>query len=237
MTSNNITRFTGKHKLSELITAHPNLLHTLSRFGIALGFGDQSIDQVCKHSGVDTAFFLLMCNVYADSGFKPSAAQISNTDMTGLLPYLLKSHKYYLEKRLPHIRQHIEHLASFLPSQGARKAFIKFFDDYCLEVKGHFAHEEKLVFPHIASLLEGGNDNRYSINDFVDNHGNLQDKLADLTQIVFKYLPATVSEDDDAVDVVLDILQVSNDLSKHANVEEDVMCPWVRQLELKAKSK
>ena len=68
------------------------------------------------------------------------------------------------------------------------------------------------------------------MRDFVENHGNLEDKLNDLVQIIFKYLPESVTSDD-TVDVVYDILQLSLDLNRHSLVEEKVMVPYVMYLE------
>ena len=67
---------------------------------------DRSIADVCEESGVDTDFFLLICNVYTFNNYVPSTATILGTDMTGLVPYLEKSHRYYVDKRLPHIGSH-----------------------------------------------------------------------------------------------------------------------------------
>ena len=49
-------------------------------------------------------------------------------------------------------------------------------------------------------------------------------------QIIFKYLPESVTGDD-TVDVVYDILQLSMDLNRHSLVEEKVMVPYVMHLE------
>ena len=160
--------FSSESRLSDLITAHPSLLTLMSRLGISLGFGDRSIADVCEESGVDTAFFLLICNVYTFNNYVPSTATILGTDMTGLVPYLEKSHRYYVDKRLP--------------------------------------------------------------GEFVHTHSDIEGKLDDLLNIVFKYLPPQV-DDDNVVDVVYDILRLSEDLKKHTFIEEKIMVPLVQHLE------
>ena len=74
--------------------------------------------------------------------------------MTGLVPYLEKSHKYYVAKRLPHIEHHLDAIAQKL-SGRIGMVFISFFKEYKQEVVAHFLHEEKEVFPHIAALMAG----------------------------------------------------------------------------------
>ncbi len=221
--------FSSDSRLSDLITAHPSLLSLLSRLGVSLGFGDRSIADVCEDSGVDTAFFLLICNVYTFNNYVPSTAAILGTEMTGLVPYLEKSHKYYVEKRLPHIECHLDAIAQKLNGRIG-KVFISFFKEYKEEVETHFMHEERDVFPHIRGLMAGKRDATYSIGEFIDTHSDIEGKLDDLLNIVFKYLPPQV-DDDNVLDVVDDILRLSEDLKKHTFIEEKIMVPLVKHLE------
>ena len=221
--------FSSDARLSDLITAHPSLLTLLSRLGISLGFGDRSIADVCKDSGVDADFFLLICNVYTFNNYVPAIPTILATDMTGLVPYLEKSHKYYVDKRLPHIERHLDAIAHKL---GGRigQVFISFFKVYKQEVEEHFSHEERDVFPHIRALMAGQRDTTYSISTFLHTHSDIEGKLDDLLNIVFKYLPPQV-DDDNVMDVVYDILMLSEDLKKHTFIEERIMVPLVNDLE------
>ena len=221
--------FAAESRLSDLITAHPALLSMLKRLGISLGFGDRSIADVCETSGVDTDFFLLICNVYTFNNYVPSTSAILGTDMNGLVPYLEKSHQYYVDKRLPHIERHLDAIARKL---GGRigLVFISFYKEYKQEVEEHFSHEESKVFPHIRALMAGERDTSYRISDFLHSHSDIEGKLDDLLNIVFKYLPPEV-DDDNVLDVVYDILRLSEDLKKHTFIEEKIMVPLVKHLE------
>ena len=221
--------FSSESRLSDLITAHPSLLTLMSRLGISLGFGNRSIGDVCESSGVDTGFFLLICNVHTFKNYVPASPTILGTDMTGLVPYLEKSHRYYVDKRLSHIERHLDAIAQEL---GGRigQVFISFFKDYKQEVEAHFAHEEQQVFPHISALMAGERDTTYSISEFLRNHSDIEGKLDDLLNIVFKYLPPQV-DDDNVLDVVYDILRLREDLKKHTFIEEKIMVPLVKHLE------
>ena len=221
--------FSSDSRLSDLITAHPSLLTLLPRLGVSLGFGDRSIADVCEDSGVDTGFFLLLCNVYTINNYVPSTATILGTDMTGLVPYLEKSHKYYVDKRLPHIERHLDAIAKQLQGRIGQ-VFSSFFKEYKKEVEAHFAHEEREVFPHISALMSGERDKTYSIGEFLHTHSDIEGKLNDLLNIVFKYLPPQV-DDDNVLDVVYDILRLSEDLKKHTFIEEKIMVPLVKHLE------
>ena len=221
--------FSSESRLSDLITSHPSLLTLPSRLGIALGFGDRSIADVCESSGVDTTFFLLICNVYTFNNYVPSTATILGTDMTGLVPYLERSHKYYVDKRLPHIECHLDAIAQQLGGRIGH-VFINFFKQYKSEVEAHFQHEEHDVFPHIRALMDGKKDVTYGIDEFLHTHSDIEGKLDDLLNILFKYLPPQV-DDDNVLDVVYDILRLSEDLKKHTLIEEKIMVPLVKHLE------
>jgi len=231
--------------MSALITAQPQLLLTLSHFGIPMGFGDKSIAQVCTEHSVNPKFFLLICEVYSNDNHIPNAATLSATPMDDLVRYLMRSHDYYLNRRLPHIGHHLEKIADMLPTRTG-KAIKMFFNAYIDEVREHFTHEEEIVYPHISNLIDGKKDN-FQIKEFLASHGNLEDKLSDLVQIIFKYLPGCGNETnpsiktqgpeecmknyDDAIDMIFDILQLSQDLRKHAIIEDKILGPYVKQLE------
>ena len=215
--------------LSALVAIHPDLLLTLSHFNIPLGFGDKSIGEVCRTHGINPQFFLLICQIYSNDSYLPTQATIMSTPMSGLVPYLIRSHDYYLNHRLPHIGHHLEKIASMLPDR-AGKAIVRFFNAYLDEVRQHFIHEEKTVYPYINQLLNHEHGNKFTITEFLDSHGNLEEKLSDLVQIIFKYLPHEAS-DDDAIDMIFDILQLSRDLRKHSLVEDKILGPYVKQLE------
>ena len=221
--------YDSSRKMSELITGNPGLVLILQRMGLAMGFGDKPIGQVCQERGVNADFFLLLCNIYIHEHYVPGPDRILATPMHQLVPYLRLSHDYYVAKRLPHIEQHLHHIAEHLPDRVAT-VLMRFFELYKREVAEHFAHEEQMVFPHVEALQNGVDDGSYTIDSFVKSHGNLEDKLSDLVQIIFKYLPEEATTDD-AVDVVYDILQVSNDLNKHSLLEEKVLVPYVKHLE------
>lgn len=225
--------FGKQHRLADMITACPGLLLTFQRLNIPLGFGDKTVAEVCAKHGVDPDFFLLICNVQAHDDYVPALETVASTDMSGLVPYLKACHRYYTCKRLPHIANHIDRIAQQLPTTRVRKAFEAFFKAYLIEIELHFTDEEQNVYPCILALQQGQRG-KGRINDFIALHGNLQDKLDDLTQIIFKYLPASVTGDD-PIDAVLDILQLSQDLKKHNLIEEKIMIPYVKWIEKKVK--
>jgi regulator of cell morphogenesis and NO signaling len=223
--------FNDKMKLAEIISANYYLILILPRFGIPLGFGDRSVADVCRQNNVPLDFFLFICNVYTFNDYIPDNKDVKSMDMSMLIPYLLLSHKYYIKERLPHIERHLDDIAK---KAGAKyeKILKSFFAGYRNEVSEHFKYEEETVFPYIESLKRGEIQKSYHIRDFVEAHSNIEDKLNDLMQIVFKYLPCNTASEE-SIELVFDIMQLSSDLNKHALVEEKILVPYVKLIEKK----
>ncbi len=216
--------FNSKMKLADVVVANYNLVLILQRFNIELGFGEKTVAEICKQYGIDTNFFLLICNVYTTANYLPTKEELANTQMDMLVPYLVASHVYYLQERIPHLeigrahvyylQERIPHLENHLnriadackPTQG--ETLRKFFHEYKGEVEKHFQYEENTVFPYITDLCKGGKGQRYSINQFEENHSNIEDKLGDLTNIILKYLPGDIMPNERR-GLVFDIFQLS----------------------------
>ena len=56
-------------QMISLIADNYNVLDSLGRFGINLGFGDKTVSEVCESQGVDTYTFLAIIN-FSVNGYK-----------------------------------------------------------------------------------------------------------------------------------------------------------------------
>lgn len=222
--------FSENMKMADLVLGNPKLLLMFPRFGMNLGFGDHSIAEVCGMSNVSTPFFLMICNIYCNDDFSPSPDDIRSVDLYALINYLLESHKYYLNERIPHIEEHLEHIINAcIPKYG--NMLQRFFTEYKNEVVDHFIYEERNVFPYLQQILNGNVKSDYKIKVFHENHTNIEDKLLDLMNILIKYLPADVFPKE-RIEIASDINELSDDLLKHALIEERVLIPFVESLEV-----
>lgn len=221
--------FTENTKMAELVISNPTLMLTLSRFGIELGFGDQNVKEVCEKANVSPLFFLLICNLYSNPEFVPSKEDIKSVEANAILSYLSESHKYYLKERLPHIESHLKRIVEACPARYGN-TINRFFNEYKDEVESHFKYEEEVVFPYIKSLCNNALTSNFSIREFESNHSNIEDKLNDLMNILIKYLPANIFPKE-RIEISLDIMEVTSDLSCHTLVEERVLVPFVEMME------
>lgn len=217
-------------KLAELIAGDRRLLQLLPRFGINLGFGDRSVEEVCRMNKVSAELFLTICEIYTDNDFKPSQTKLRHADMSGLLPYLKASHQYYLDERFPHLEEHLQRIIEACgPKYGPMLSH--FYDEYKKEVMRHIKYyEEEVVFPYIEALLKGQRINTYRIDEFEHNHTNIQDVLDDMMNILLKYLPGDILPKE-RVEISLDIMELSDDLNRHSVIEDHLLIPYVESLE------
>ncbi|MBQ2508908.1 MAG: hemerythrin domain-containing protein [Bacteroidales bacterium] len=224
----NTTRFNERMKLADIICANPSLILMLPRFGIPLGFGDQTVQQVCRQHQVSADFVILIFNVYTFNDYLPIVDEMSRINMEQLVPYLEASHDYYLHQRLPHISRHLNHVAANVEPRYSQ-VLLQFMTDYEKDVTEHFEEEERNVFPVLQRLQQGEPTTDNIASRFVDGHSNIEDKLSDLTAIVYKYLPPSALPDE-SIELVFDILQLSADLEKHALIEEKILLPYANYL-------
>jgi regulator of cell morphogenesis and NO signaling len=91
-------------------------------------------------------------------------------------------------------------------------------------------YEEEVVFPYIEALLKGQRTDSYKITEFEHNHTNIQDVLDDMMNILLKYLPGDILPKE-RIEISLDIMELSDDLSRHSLIEERILVPYVESIE------
>lgn len=201
--------------MADMIASNYDLILMLPRFGISLGFGDKTVKEVCRENAVDENLFLTVCNIYTFDDFRPDDEEVSNIDSRLVVDHLQASHRYYIEERLPHLQNHMDHIADGAGQQSAT-ILKKYFSDYCREVREHVRREEK----NLSYMLE----HKSVTEHYAKSHDNIKDKLSDLTQIIIKYIPGE-RLNEEMMELVFDIMQLSRDLEKHAEIEEMLLMP------------
>lgn len=222
-----IGKYKGSDTMSELICEDYQMLLVMSRFGIALGFGEQTIEEVCLDNNVDTKTFLAVVNLLIDQE-EPFTVDTSNLSLISIVEYLRNSHTYFLDFKLPSIRQKLVE-AMDRGNNDIALVIIKYYDEYVAEVRKHMMYEEETVFPYVESLLNGSLQKKYNIDIFSRQHDKVESKLSELKNIIIKYYPAKSSNDMNSV--LFDIFSCSRDLASHNEVEDKLFVPIIRNLE------
>jgi regulator of cell morphogenesis and NO signaling len=210
-------------KMADMIASNYDLILMLPRFGIPLGFGEKSVKEVCRERGVDENFFLTVCNIYSFDDYRPDDEEVAAIDHRLVVEHLQASHRYYIEERLPHMQHHLDHVAESAGDQSSA-VLKKYFADYCREVRDHVRREERNLISMLDNLSDGEPLSKAVTDHYVKSHDNIKDKLSDLTQIIYKYIPGE-RLNEEMMELVFDIMQLSRDLEKHAMIEELLLMP------------
>lgn len=218
--------YTGDDRMCDLVSDRFAVLQVMSRFGIALGFGDKTIAEVCGEHRVDTATFLAVVNKLLGLGFGTQTA-VQELSVRALTDYLHNAHGYFLEFRLPAIRRKLIEAIDYAHNDVSF-AIMRFFDEYVAEVQRHMDYEEQTVFPYVEGLLEGCASDSYSIDDFRRRHDQVDAKLRELKNIIIKYYPSGSTNELNGV--LFDIFTCEEELASHNAVEDDLFIPAVERL-------
>ena len=219
-------------KLISILRDNYNILQSLGSFGISLGFGDKTVREVCEDQQVDTNTFLTVVN-FTINGSR-SFDDADNLSIPTLMQYLKASHAYFLDFQLRFIRKELEDALD--ENDNLARLILKLYDDYAHSVTNHMLYEEKTVFPYVQQLLEGDVPNNYDIDTFSKHHGQTDQKLKELKNIIIKYLPSDGLHNNQLSATLYDIYNNEEWLKQHALVEDEIFIPAIRKLEKKRKN-
>ena len=215
-------------KTADLVNLDFDLLGVLTRMGIPIRFGEETVAETCRRHGVDVDTFLLICNVYVIDGYRPTADVLEKPDLHDIVRYLHQSHAYYMDAALKDLASALEDMIQ--PCGDSHKRIIwKFFSDYKDELAKHFEYEEKAVFP-LAEAVLGHTTAHDGPDGHGEDHSNMEEKLADLKNLVMKYMPPQCDQKG-IYRALFYIFTFEKDLEKHTFIEDQILSPIVKHLE------
>ena len=218
-------------KMIDLISDNYSMLQGLSAFGIRLGFGDKTVNEVCREQDVDCYTFLTVVN-FLINGYTPKETD-DKISVKTLLGYLRASHRYFLDFQLPSIRTKLE--ASLCEGDGLAILILRLYDEYAHDIRLHMKYEEKTLFPYVEALLRGEQKPDYNVEIFSKHHSDTTGKFQELKNIIIKYLPHNGLANNQLTATLYDIYNNEDWLQNHSNVEEVLFVPAIRILEQRAK--
>jgi len=230
-----------KSKLADVIHQNYHLVPIITRFGIKFGFGDKNIEQVCKQYQIQTDFFLEIVNAFNDKDYF-ATEKLKLMPLKTTVKYLLNSHNYFNNVKLPLIEKLIHKLKWESPENHKNKSILnKFFNQYRNEVIEHTAHEENEVYPFILNIEKNFKSNSMeetfiktiktkSIKNYADTHNELNSALLDLKNIIIKYLPPA-DNSEITEQILVEIFDLEKDMADHSLIENTVLIPVATKME------
>lgn len=210
--------------LRDIIEDNNQLLVVLNRFDIAFGFGDGTVEKVCKMNGVDTDTFLAVINLISGKRW-----QAENISMLSLMGYLRKSHARFTEYTLPYIKKTLIEGIHEAENPEIALVILQFYDNYIAEVKKHMDYEDTVIFSYVENLLNGIISEGFKISDFSLDHDHMAAKLNDLKELfIYKY----PQKNNEMINTALiHLMLCGKDLIQHCDIENKLLFPKVEKLE------
>jgi len=228
--------------MADVIHHNYMVLPIFNRFGIQLGFGNKSIDAVCIHHSINTDFFLEIINCFNNAEYFPEE-QLQSFSVKLIVDYLSKTHRYYITTKLPRIKKLIEEMFDSSTADEKQYAGLvkNFVNEYEQELKEHTGREDEQIYPYALQLEDAFLKQQASpqlihkiksssIKKFEREHGNIEEKLLDLKNIIIKFMPPTHNSNL-CNTILMEIFNLEDDLNNHSVIEEKVLVPKVTAIE------
>ena len=197
-------------KICDLMSHEEDAIQIISRFGLEMGVGEQTIAQVCEAHGVHTPTFLAVVNYKL---FKQRALP-ADIDIPTLQRYLKNAHTYFLDFRLPRLRRSL--IEAIIPADPMTKIpglILRCYDEFVEEIRTHIEHE---------------NEGRYDEHEHDDQR--ITDKLTEIKNLIIKYYPSEENNHQSSITYLLisvmsDLWHTEHDFADHCAIEDDILRP------------
>jgi regulator of cell morphogenesis and NO signaling len=207
-------------KICDLMSHEEEAIQIISRFGLGMGVGEQTIAQTCEAYGIHTATFLAIINFKV---FKQRAI-ITEIDIPTLQRYLRNAHTYFIDFRLPFLRRAlIEAIIPADPTSKIPMLILRCYDEFVEEIRTHIEHEN-------AGLFE----------EHTHDDERITDKLTEIKNLIIKYYPSNNSSQRELVNYTLisvmsDLWHTEQDFADHCAIEDEILRPAMTHVQQQKK--
>lgn len=222
--------------LSDVVLENTSILPMLNRFGIKLGLGDATVQEVCNAHGIDMSFFLHIANSYLQPGYT-GRLKLSPGHISLVVDYLESANNYYLHSQLPNVRVH---LLSFVKRSGGDSPIIESIPRILAKLEEtlqeRINRDQEELFPKFRTLaLQLGADiqtltleHRTPVHD--EDGDRLENIVADVMQVLIRHIRGNF--DDNLLHGVIYSLQMlRNDLSSNNRLRRRVFVPMLAAMQ------
>ena len=147
----------------------------ISRFGLPMGVGEQTIEEVCAAHGVHCLTFLAVVN----HKLQQADVDIEEVNVETLRTYLKNAHAYFVDFQLPRLRRAL--IEAVYPSETASRIpilILQSFDQFVQEIRTHVENEDRGKW---ASHKQG-------------DEPPVTSKLSELKDLIIKYYPSDTTD-------------------------------------------
>lgn len=202
-------------KICDLMAHEEDAIQIISRFGLEMGVGEQTIEEVCASHNVHTPTFLAIVNYKV---FRQRALP-ADIDVPTLQRFLHNAHNYFLNFRLPRLRRSL--IEAIIPADPTTKIpglILRCYDEFVDEIRTHIEHEDKGLF-----------------DEHVHDDQRITDKLTEIKNLIIKYYPTKPTSTEGTVtytliSVMSDLWHTEQDFADHCAIEDDILRPVLTKM-------
>jgi regulator of cell morphogenesis and NO signaling len=208
--------YKGSDKICELMSREEDAIQIISRFGLEMGVGEQTIAEVCEAHDVHTPTFLAIVN------YKVFHQRVvpADIDIPTLQRYLHNAHTYFLEFRLPRLRRAL--IEAIIPADPTTKIpglILRCYDEFVDEIRTHIEHENAGLF-----------------DEHEHDDQRITDKLTEIKNLIIKYYPSPVTDNPSPItyqliSVMSDLWHTEHDFADHCAIEDDILRPALTKIQ------
>ncbi|HVN49485.1 MAG TPA: LuxR C-terminal-related transcriptional regulator [Bacteroidota bacterium] len=232
---------TANMKMADVVHSNYLLMPVISRFGIPLGFGENTVKAVCREHGIDVEFFLAIANAFSSEHYFPEK-KLQAFNVLMIVAYLQKTHKYYIETEVPLIERLLREFIQHHSADKKNLTLIKtFFLEYKKELLAHLDREETTTFPYIKQVYHLFHErhatreerkalSRYSMKVYEEEHSDIDAKLYDLKNILIKYVHGDEMHEV-YNEIIFELFRLEKDIQDHTRIENTILMPLVGEME------
>lgn len=192
--------------MADVLAEHNELIPVLNRFGIRIGVGNKSVQEICTEHQLNTDLILTVLNVYLDENYLPESS-LTLFDAEPIADYFRHTVENYLHALVPNIEVHLNALIATAGTDNREMAMIQML----------FLKFKERMINYLQKNAE------YS-DDFPD------DLLHDLKNILIKHLSVEHNQNLSYA-VIYSLHAFGKDLAAHNRLRNRVLQPKLSELD------
>ena len=219
-------------RLSEVVEENTSLIPVIHRFGIHLGLGDKTVEEICTQYNLNTDFFLTMINTFLNADYFPEK-KLQGFHTSQIIDYLTKTNHYYQRHQLPNIERHLRSfLAMSDPDNHSLTLIEKIFNSFKDLLLHRIKNDEKEWFPYCLSISKPLKNEAFALdkNHPEETEDSIEALLTDFRRIMIKHLSGEYDENLCHA-VIFAISLLAKDIKQHNRIRFRILQPIVEGMQ------
>lgn len=197
---------TSHSVMADVLAEHNELIPVLNRFGIRIGVGNKSVEEICAVHQLNINLILTVLNVYLDENYQPEAS-LTLFDAEPIADYFRHTVENYIHALVPNIEVHLNALIATAGTDNRELGMLQML----------FLKFKERMINYLQKNAE------YS-DDFPD------DLLHDLKNILIKHLSVEHNQNLSYA-VIYSLHTFGKDLAAHNRLRNRVLQPKLSELD------